>query len=135
LLVRDPQTEGELRTRVARMEPMEDLDALRKVLKPLADRKLVVYLTPGGRRGTSLTNGFHAPAELDRMRASLPAEPPASVAPPAPVALAPPPEFLAELAEAKAEIGRLRTDVGALQQLVTTLVEQVRQLKEELGVK
>jgi uncharacterized protein YceH (UPF0502 family) len=136
LLVRDPQTEGELRTRVARMEPMEDLDALRKVLKPLADRKLVVYLTPEGRRGTSLTNGFHTPAELDRMRASLPLEPIASVAaPPVPApAPAPPPEFLAELAEARAEIGRLRNDLAALQQRVTTLAEQVQQLKDGLGV-
>lgn len=131
LLLRDPQTEGELRTRVARMEPMEDLDALRKVLKPLAERGLVVYLSPEGRRGTSLTNGFHTPQELDRLRASLPAELPASVAAPPPPS---PPAPSPELAEARSEILKLREDFAALQQLVTTLAEQVRQLKEGLGV-
>src|SRR6202008_1808721 len=51
LLLRGPQTEGELRTRVSRMEMIEDLDALRAALKPLVERKLVLYLTPEDRRG------------------------------------------------------------------------------------
>src|SRR5437588_574115 len=46
LLLRGPQTEGELRTRAGRMEPINDLDALRALLKPLVERRLVVYLTP-----------------------------------------------------------------------------------------
>ena len=46
LLLRGPQTEGELRTRASRMDPFEDLDALRKALGPLAQRGLVLYLTP-----------------------------------------------------------------------------------------
>src|SRR5262249_53270855 len=33
LLLRGPQTEGELRGRASRMDPIDDLDALRKVLK------------------------------------------------------------------------------------------------------
>src|SRR5688572_1932764 len=52
LLLRGPQTEGDLRGRVSRMDPVEDLDALRALLRPLAQRGLVVYLTPEGRRGT-----------------------------------------------------------------------------------
>src|SRR5438132_2438093 len=51
LLLRGPQTEGELRTRASRMEPIDDLDALRDKLRPLVDRNLVVYLTPEERRG------------------------------------------------------------------------------------
>ena len=47
LLLRGPQTEGELRGRASRMEEIADLDALRKVLAGLRDRGLVVYLTPG----------------------------------------------------------------------------------------
>jgi uncharacterized protein YceH (UPF0502 family) len=66
LLLRGPQTEGELRGRASRMEPIETLEALRAVLKPLAERKLIVYLTPQGRRGTLLTHGFHSPQELER---------------------------------------------------------------------
>jgi uncharacterized protein YceH (UPF0502 family) len=68
LLLRGPQTEGELRARAGRMEPFEDLDALRSALRPLVDRRLVIYLTPESRRGTVLTHGFHALEELDRLR-------------------------------------------------------------------
>src|SRR5204863_8562001 len=50
LLLRGPQTEGELRQRASRMEPIDDLDVLRAALKPLAERKLVVFLGPEGRR-------------------------------------------------------------------------------------
>lgn len=64
LLLRGPQSEGDLRTRVCRMDDVPDLDQLRALLKPLAERKLVVYLTPPERRGTTLTHGFHAPEEL-----------------------------------------------------------------------
>src|SRR5947209_6843257 len=69
LLLRGPQTEGELRGRAARMEPIDDVDALRAVLKPLAERRLVVYLSPPDRRGTVLTHGFHAKQELEKLRA------------------------------------------------------------------
>src|SRR5262249_16775400 len=51
LLLRGPQTEGELRTRASRMDPIDDLDALRATLRPLVQRNLVVYLTPEDRRG------------------------------------------------------------------------------------
>src|SRR5437868_898428 len=65
LLLRGPQTEGELRSRASRMEPLDDLDALRQALKPLVERKLVLYLTAEDRRGAALTHGFHDPVELD----------------------------------------------------------------------
>src|SRR5260370_7657515 len=68
LLLRGPQTEGELRGRAARMEPIDDLDMLRVIMKRLAERNLVIYLTPEGRRGTVVTHGFHAPDELPRLR-------------------------------------------------------------------
>jgi uncharacterized protein YceH (UPF0502 family) len=68
LLLRGPQTEGELRSRAARMEPFDDLEALRRSLKPLVERGLVVYLTPEDRRGAVLTHGFHNPQELAQLR-------------------------------------------------------------------
>ena len=68
LLLRGPQTEGELRGRASRMEPINDLDALRAVLKPLGERRLIVYLSPPERRGSMLTHGFHDPQELERLR-------------------------------------------------------------------
>jgi uncharacterized protein YceH (UPF0502 family) len=70
LLLRGPQTEGELRARASRMEPFPELDALRAVLRKLAERKLVVYLVPEGRRGTTITHGFHEPAELEKLKAA-----------------------------------------------------------------
>src|SRR5437016_14022900 len=63
LLLRGPQTEGELRQRASRMEPIDDLEPLRAALKPLAERRLVVFLGPEGRRGTMITHGFHATKE------------------------------------------------------------------------
>src|SRR5437660_753469 len=69
LLLRGPQTEGELRGRASRMEPIADVDALRGILRSLVERKLAVYLTPEGRRGTIVTHGFHAADELEHLRA------------------------------------------------------------------
>jgi uncharacterized protein len=76
LLLRGAQTEGELRTRASRMEPLGDRDALRKVLQPLVERRLAVWLTPEGRRGALLSHGFHDPQELEKLktRASAGAE-------------------------------------------------------------
>ncbi len=68
LLLRGPQTEGALRGRASRMEPIDDVDALRAVLRPMAERHLVVYLTPEGKRGTVVTHGFHSADELERLR-------------------------------------------------------------------
>jgi uncharacterized protein YceH (UPF0502 family) len=88
LLLRGPQTEGELRGRVSRMAEVPSLDELRAVCIPLAERGLVVYLTPEGRRGTALTHGFHDPDELAALRGRFsgsaddePARPAAAAAP------------------------------------------------------
>jgi len=68
LLLRGPQSEGELRGRASRMEPIADIDTLRGQLRMLVQRGLVVYLTPENRRGTMLTHGFHPAEELARIR-------------------------------------------------------------------
>jgi len=145
LLLRGPQTEGELRGRASRMEPIDDVDALRAVLRPLAERRLVVYLTPQGRRGTVVTHGFHDPHELERLRsrhhaaeeaASLaPGSAGAGMAASAAVAFAEDRMATLEgrLAEATAEIATLRSRVGELASAVTNLGEQLRSLKEALG--
>ncbi len=136
LLLRGPQTEGELRSRVSRMEPIEDLEALRGMLHRLAERRLVVYLTPEGRRGTSVTHGFHAPEELDHLRKAQPAEAAA------PSGHAAPPRasddtirtLEAGLIDARAEVAQLRSTVTELQATVTDLTGQLRQIKESLGL-
>jgi uncharacterized protein YceH (UPF0502 family) len=118
LLLRGPQTEGELRSRVSRMETFDDLDRLRAALEPLVKRGLAVYLTPQGRRGTMLTHGFHAQAEMEqlRKRAGSGDEPP----PPAPAPA---------LQEVQAEIARLSQEVAALRQTVTNLEEELREIR------
>ena len=133
LLLRGPQTEGELRPRVSRMEPLDDLDALRAALKPLVERNLVLYLTPEG-RGAVVTHGFHDPRELERIRAHAQSQPVStSSPPPAPVAPPPPPRP-DELAATRAELAALQKVVTDLQNAVTVLQGEVRDLKQALGV-
>src|SRR5262249_52329137 len=56
LLLRGAQTEGDLRSRASRMEPFPELATLQATLGPLAERGLVIYLTPPGqRRGVVVT--------------------------------------------------------------------------------
>jgi uncharacterized protein YceH (UPF0502 family) len=124
LLLRGPQTEGELRARAARMEPFDDLDALRKTLRPLVARNLVVYLTPEDRRGAVLTHGFHSPQELAQLRARESARPAATEL----AAAAPPgqPAARSELADLKRSVEELRAELDILR-------EEYRALKQSLG--
>ena len=140
LLLRGPQTEGELRGRASRMEEINDLDALRGYCKPLAERKLVAYLTPEGRRGTMLTHGFHAADELERLRARhfAAADEPAGdggagrAAPHRPAEDSGP--LQARLDEAMVEIAGLKATVADLQTQVAALSESIRGIKEGLGI-
>jgi hypothetical protein len=70
LLLRGAQTEGELRGRAARMEPIADLPALRPVLESLKAKKLVISLTPEG-RGHVVTHNLYEPRELEKLRAQF----------------------------------------------------------------
>lgn len=68
LLLRGTQTEGELRGRAARMEPIADLGALRPVLASLKSKGLVIALSPEG-RGHVVTHALYEPREMDKVRA------------------------------------------------------------------
>ena len=69
LLLRGPQTVGELRTRAARMASgqIPDLHALRPLLRRLMDAGLVEAMTPDG-RGQVVTHTLYTPPELERVR-------------------------------------------------------------------
>lgn len=67
LLLRGAQTEGELRGRAARMEPIADLQALRPILASLTEKGLVIPLTAPG-RGHVVTHALYEPRELERVR-------------------------------------------------------------------
>ena len=113
LLLRGPQTKGDLRTRAARMAPIDTLDALDEVLKPLLDRRLVIYLTEPDRRGAVVTHGFHTADELPRLKA-LHAGAPTALDTPAPRAAPAPPAPGVE-ARLTAEIDALKARVAALE--------------------
>ncbi len=132
LLLRGAQTEGELRGRASRMEPIDDLDTLRAQLKPLAERGLIVYLGPEGRRGTQLTHGFHTPRELEHLKANVrPEEPEPAASPGRSPQHSPAVE--SELAEVKQEIAALHADMTTMRETMQALQEQLARLKEALG--
>ncbi len=139
LLLRGPQTEGELRARVSRMDAVDDLDALRALCRPLAERRMVVYLTPEGRRGTVLTHGFHAPDELERLRArhagaalddDEPRAAPRAASPSVPER----PDVEPRLGAAQAELAALRQTVADLRAELDAVKDQVRALRAGLGM-
>jgi uncharacterized protein YceH (UPF0502 family) len=127
LLLRGPQTEGELRGRASRMEPIADLETLREVLRPLAERKLIVFLGPEGRRGTLLTHGFHSPEDLaavPRREAVDHEEAPSSPT----SAFTREPGNQESLSKLRDEVNVLRAEVGDLRQQVKQLQETVSSL-------
>jgi len=115
LLLRGPQTKGELRTRAGRMDPIDSLEALDDLLKPMVENGLVVYLTEPDRRGAMLTHGFHTADELKVARshaAGLAVEEtatPRSVAPPPPNEIA---ELKSRVAALESQLAELRRQLG-----------------------
>lgn len=70
LLLRGEQTEGDLRGRASRMDAIPDLDVLRGHLDRLAERGLVIWLSPPG-RGRMLTHGLLPEEKLEKVRREL----------------------------------------------------------------
>jgi uncharacterized protein YceH (UPF0502 family) len=129
LLLRGSQTEGDLRARASRMEPLPDLATLQGHLEALASRDLVVFLSPRGqRRGVIVTHGLYRPEELERERTKHAAGPAETDVEPAPrPAVRPVTPGLAE------EVASLRDELLALRARVEVLADEVRALKTELG--
>jgi uncharacterized protein YceH (UPF0502 family) len=137
LLLRGAQTEGDLRARASRMEPIADLPALQALLDALKARGLVTYLSPPGqKRGVVVAHALYPPAEAERVRqaflqsaaAGEEEERPARLAPVrAEATAAGPPAWAAETAA-------LRTEVESLRATVADLSEELRELKRALGV-
>ena len=120
-----PQTEGELRGRASRMEPLDDLEQLRQALRPLAERKLVLFLGAEGRRGTLIAHGFYAAPELEVLRSLGGAEEAATPSVPAPRS--------DQLATVQADIADLQARMKQSEETVQDLRRQVQMLKESLG--
>jgi uncharacterized protein YceH (UPF0502 family) len=130
LLLRGAQTEGDLRARASRMEPLPDLQTLQTHLEAMVPRGLVVYLSPPGqKRGAVVTHGlYHRPDDLERERQkhanSQPIDDDEPVRTVSPRAASP------GLAE---EVSALRAEIETLRASLTALSAEVQSLKTALG--
>ncbi len=134
LLLRGPQTIGELRTRSSRMATIPDMESLRPILRSLHEKGLVLYLTPEG-RGQIVTHNLYEPRELEKVhdqyanapapapvQSSSPASAPvAHASPAAPVASGNSPAESEELAELRKEVASLRTEMADLRKDIEDL--------------
>jgi uncharacterized protein YceH (UPF0502 family) len=111
LLMRGPQTAGELRTRASRMQPIESLDQLMSILEPLIEHGFVQRLAPAPgsraeRYAQLLSPGLH------RLEAPQPAYISASSESPGPAT--PVADLAARVDALEADIERLRQQCRAL---------------------
>ncbi len=118
LLLRGAQTEGELRGRAARMEPISDVYALKPILASLSQKGLVISLTSEG-RGHVVSHALYPASELETLRSqyeSLGSREPSAPANSVPVSQRAT-EFEAlrsELDETRAQVTQLRRDFDEL---------------------
>ena len=116
LLLRGEQSEGDLRGRASRMDPIPDLTALRGHLDRLADRGLVVWLSPPG-RGRMLTHGLLPEEKLEKVRREIGTAAAAAAVQPSPV-----------------QPGSTDDDlVTTLRERITELEAEVADLRRQLG--
>lgn len=140
LLLRGEQTEGDLRGRASRMDPIADLDILRGHLDRLADRGLVVWLSPPG-RGRMLTHGLLPAEKLEKVRMQLGIAGAAAAAQPASAAVAddedvrpaPPVAEVAALRPAVPVADALADRVIELERTVADLRDRLARLEADLG--
>ncbi len=139
LLLRGAQTEGELRGRASRMEPIADLNAMRTIFNALKAKNLVIELTPPG-RGQIISHNLYEPDELERLKERLGAagnnggweSSSAAAARPAPAANlsagSGKPQTFAESNTngIQEEMHSLRSEVAQLRRELETLTEVVR---------
>jgi uncharacterized protein len=130
LLLRGPQTEGELRGRASRMEPIDDLETLRQKLRPLAERKLIVFLGPDGRRGTQILHGFCSAEDLEKLKSAAPSEPADA---PSAGSARPRAASTGDDASLRIALDSLKNQVEQLQTALKLVQEEMRALRSSLG--
>jgi uncharacterized protein YceH (UPF0502 family) len=134
LLLRGAQTEGDLRARASRMEPLPDLATLQGVLESLAAKNLVVYLSPPGvKRGVVVTHNLYPPNEIERERARVAATPIGDDETDRPARTV---SSRGESAAAVSpeELAHLKNELNTLRSQVEMLTDEVNKLKLALGV-
>ena len=132
LLLRGPQTKGDLRGRAGRMDPIDTLDALDLILKSLVEQRLAVYLTDPDRRGALIAHGFYAPDELARLRTQHSHQSHAAESDPTPARPAAPPP--AGLSDVEAKLAAAVSEIEVLRGRVAGLEDAVADLRRQLGL-
>ncbi len=133
LLLRGEQTMGELRTRASRMEPIPDLDELKRLVDGLKARQLIVDLSPPG-RGQIVSHNLYPEWELEAVRKSVAAgattvsiddssddEPHRSN--PSPTSTA-----------AASRVDALESELSQLRETVSNLSDRLARLEKEIGI-
>jgi uncharacterized protein len=135
LLLRGPQTEGELRARASRMEPIADLPALQAILEALIPRSLAVYLSPPGqKRGVFVTHGLYPKEELEKVRTAFAGRIGGDEELPTRISAGRMDQAAAPVVPAWAiEIAALKSELENLRGVVVSLADEVRELKSALG--
>ena len=134
LLLRGAQTEGELRGRASRMEPIADLNVLRGILQSLRAKRLVIDITPPG-RGQIISHNLYEPEELERLKDRLggggSAESGGSEPPQRDRAASVP--MREQSASGGTEVQSLRQELGELRREVEELAETVRRQESAIS--
>jgi uncharacterized protein YceH (UPF0502 family) len=125
LLLRGPQTEGELRLHASRMDPISDLETLRSHVATLAQRGLVTYLGEPGRRGSLIAHGFHDPVELQNLRSAHSTPAPISLETNCSPNLPSQGSHVQDLAELKKDLDRVGQEVAKLRRLVERICQEL----------
>ncbi|GAA4428346.1 YceH family protein [Bremerella cremea] len=143
LLLRGPQTVGELRGRAARMGKIPDMGSLQPLLDELQQKKLVVPLTPRG-RGQVVTHGLFNEKELNEQRQQMgdgrpvameetaPPESPSAPAPAAQPVAASMPAPSAPASPAPASSAADSQEIAALRAEVAELKAELERVKKDV---
>ncbi len=153
LMLRGPQTVGELRGRASRMEPIAGVSELQPVLQSLKEKGLVLPLTPDG-RGHVVTHALYSEREMERLkqqyaggattaapipdgapRHNTPAPPPAEAATSAPgVAQEVVDAMASQIDELRSQVTQLKSDLDDLTATCRQTDDELQRLKGDLGV-
>ena len=101
------------------MDAIDSLDALDEILKSLAARRLVTYLSDPDRRGAMVTHGFHTEDEIEHLRTH--SAPHSAVEP------------SVHVPSRSAEAG-LRSEIDSLKERTAALESEVAELRKQLGM-
>ena len=140
LLLRGEQTLGELRTRAARMEPINDLQHMTDLFNELKRRNLVVELSPPG-RGQIVSHNLYPEWELEQLRKSVvagisanaDADVPSTNANSRPGSSSTS-SNIASNSEANNRITELESEVEGLKECLNDLQARLSRLEKDLGV-